>query len=113
MPGHRPVGRLRRSLTDVEGVTQLAAALGEALGSQIAHRPTRAQAALQLPAQRTSALEEQRQIDRLVRHPQHRILRIASDSHPAICCGDHHSESLASTTARSRGSVTSLAALGR
>jgi hypothetical protein len=75
MAGHGPIGRLGRSLADVEGVAELASTLGEALGSGIAHRPPGAQATLQLPAERAAALDEQRQVDRLVRHPQHQILR--------------------------------------
>ena len=39
------------------------------------HRPTRAQPALQLPAKGAAALDEQRPLDGLVRHPQHRILK--------------------------------------
>jgi Berberine and berberine like len=41
-----------------------------------AHRPTRAQTALELTTERTAALHEQRQVDRVVRHPHHRILRV-------------------------------------
>jgi hypothetical protein len=76
MARHGPVGRLGGPVADMEGVAELAAALGQALGSRIAHRSARAQIALQLPAQRPPALDEQRQGDRLVRHPQHRILRV-------------------------------------
>jgi hypothetical protein len=73
MAGHRPVGRLGGSLADMEGVAELAAALRQPLGPRIAHRPTAAQTTLQLTAQRPAALDEQRQIDRLVRHPHHRV----------------------------------------
>ena len=82
VPGHRPVGRLGGSLADVEGVAQLASALGQPLASWVAHRPTRPQAALQLTAQRAAALDEQRQVDRLVRHPHHRILRVGQRQPP-------------------------------
>jgi hypothetical protein len=60
----------------MDGVAELAAALREALGPRMAHRPTGAQAALQLTAQCPAALDEQRQVDRLVRHLHHRILRV-------------------------------------
>ena len=76
MAGYRPVGRPRGSLTDVEGVAQLPTSLGQPLASRIAHRSTRAQIALQFPAERTAALHEQRQVDRLVRHRHHRTLRV-------------------------------------
>jgi hypothetical protein len=60
MPGHRPVSGLGGSLADMEGVPQLPTALGQPLAARIAHRPTRAQATLQLAAQRAAALDEQR-----------------------------------------------------
>ena len=71
-----------RSLADMEGVAELASALGQPLAPRIAHRPPRPQATLQLTSQRAAALQEQRQIDGLVRHPHHRILRVGQRQPP-------------------------------
>ena len=61
-------------------------------------------------AQRTWALDQQRQRDGLVPPPHHRIGRSASGHQPPSCSGDQPRANLASTTARSPGSRTSLAA---
>jgi hypothetical protein len=82
---HCPILGLGGALADQHDVAELAAALGQALGSRVAHRPPRPQTALQLTTQRPPALDEQRQLDGLVGHPHHRIGRVASGSHPAIC----------------------------
>jgi hypothetical protein len=97
----------------MQGVAELASSLGQPLGSRRAHRPAGAQIALQLGAERAPALDEQRQIDRLVRHPQHRILRVGQRQPAGDLLSKQRKASLASTTARSRGSTASLAALGR
>ena len=67
MARHCPILGLRRALADQHHVAELAAALGQALASRVAHRPPRPQTALQLTAQRPAALDEQREVDRLVR----------------------------------------------
>jgi hypothetical protein len=72
---HRPILGLRRPLADQHHLAELTAALGQALAPRGAHRPPRPQTALQLTAQRTTALHQQREVGGLVRHPQHRILR--------------------------------------
>jgi hypothetical protein len=76
MTRHRPVSRLRGPLADVARVAQLPTSLRQPLAARIAHRPARPQAALQLATQRAAALDEQRQVDRLVRHPHHQVLPV-------------------------------------
>jgi hypothetical protein len=60
---HRPILGLGRPLADQHDVAELTAALGQALALWVAHRPPRPQTALQLPAQRPAALDEQRQVN--------------------------------------------------
>jgi hypothetical protein len=113
MPGHGPVGRLSGSLADMQGAAELPTSLRQPLAPWVAHRPTGAQTALQLTAQRTAALDEQRQVDGLVRHPHHRILGVGQRQPAGDLLGRPPQGQLGLHTARSRGWVTSLATLGR
>ncbi len=67
-----------------------------------AHRPTASQARMQFLPERSSALDEQRLIDRLVGHRISGSFGYCSANHPEICSGDRRSSSLCSTTLRSR-----------
>lgn len=59
------------------------------------------------------ALERQRRVDRLVRHPHLRLVGKRPASQLEMCWGDQRNSSFASTTARSRQHVASFDALGR
>jgi hypothetical protein len=73
---HRPVIGLGRPLADMHRTPDLALAVADRLGvtDWAAHRPPRPQIRRQLLAQRAASLHEQRQVDRLVRHPHLRLV---------------------------------------
>lgn len=75
VPGHRPVGGLRRPLADLDQIQdpRRPSRPGLGLPAGLTQRSPGAQTLGQLSAQRTPALHEQRLIDRLVRHPHLRL----------------------------------------
>jgi hypothetical protein len=73
-PWHGPILDLGGALGDHDPVGDLPTGLETAAWASL--RPPAAKAAVQLPAQLTTALNEQRLIDRLVAHLHHRIVRI-------------------------------------
>ena len=75
--GDRAVCRLGRPLPDRDGVNDLAlAAVAAARGTRTADRARAAKVREQLPLQRPARLHEQRQVDRLVRHPHSLVVGI-------------------------------------
>jgi hypothetical protein len=109
---HRPILGLRRPLAAQHDVAEPTAAWGRRLPGG-AHRPPRSADSAAADGAARHGWHEQPQVDRLVRPPQHRILREASGRQPAIGWDDQHNASWSSTTARNRGWRTSLAGLGR
>ena len=74
MPGHGAVLGLGRALADVQRGPQLALAVVARVAPGASGGVAAAQIAGELLAQRTPGLHEQRQVDRLVRHPHLRIV---------------------------------------
>src|SRR5262245_51122618 len=72
--GHRTISHFRWSLADVDGVTELpAAVVVRTSPPRTADRPPHAQVCSQLPLQRAPRLHKQRRIDGLVRHLELRL----------------------------------------
>ena len=74
MTRHRPVSDLGRALRDHHLVGEISPALGTGASPGPTLGPPAAQAFDQLTARATSALDEERLVDRLVAHPHHRIV---------------------------------------
>ena len=110
MAGHSPVLCLGGALRDHHLVDDAAPAL--ALAVRFALGAPRTQAAGQLTAQFTSALDEKGLVNGLVAHLHHRIVGEGAAQTPAISSGDQNSSSQPATKAQ-RGGCESLAALGR
>ena len=113
MSGHGPVVGLGGALGNVDRAAQLALTVHHRQPSWSAVRPARPQELGELFAKRATGLDEQREVDGLVRHAHLRLVGVARRSQPEICCGDQRSSSFASTTSRRRPQVASFAGLGR
>ena len=112
MAGHRPVFGVGGPFPNVERPSQLPLTVHHRVARGRRVRVSRPQIASQFLTQRAAGLDEQRHIDRLVRHAHLRIVGELSTSQPEICCGDHRSSSFASTTVRNRSHDASSNASG-
>lgn len=79
VPRDGTVVGLGGSLADVDRSSQLALAVHHGVSERPASGVPPTQVAGQFPAQRAARLNEQRQVDRLVRHPHLRIVREGSN----------------------------------
>src|SRR6266508_559915 len=77
-PGDGTVVGLGGSLADVDRSSELALAVHHGVSERPASGVSPTQVAGQFPAQRAARLHEQRQVDRLVKHPHLRIVREGS-----------------------------------